>query len=338
MRIVIDKYIPFIQETVAVAAASAATADTSSAAVSSSAALDAWRGVEVLPLEPEEITPAVVRNADALIVRTRTKVNAALLAESRVQFVATATIGYDHIDRDYCQSAGIEWLSCPGCNAQAVCDYVEEALNELKIPFNSAKIGIVGVGNVGTLVARMAEARGAEILLSDPPKNIGVSLDEIARNCDVVTFHTPLTHDGAYPTYHLCDAAFLSACKTGTLIINAARGGVVDENALLQSGHPCVIDTWEGEPQINRALLAQSCLASFHIAGYSVQGKYNASQRCLDALARHFALPSLLIDQKAVSLQQKSGDNRAGWLGRVSQLLKSHPADFEVLRKGYRLR
>lgn len=320
MRLVVDKYIPFVAETIA------------------SSASSVWRGVEVVPLELEEITSAAVKNADALIVRTRTKVNAALLEGSKVQFVATATIGFDHIDADYCASAGIEWISCPGCNAQAVCDYIEEALTELKIPLDSAKIGVVGVGHVGTLVARMAAARGAQVLLCDPPKQIGVSLDEIARNCTIITFHTPLTHEGAYPTYHLCDADFLSACKTGAIIINAARGGVVDEDALLQSGHPCIIDTWEHEPLINKALLAHSRLASFHIAGYSVEGKYNASQRCLDALAQHFALPSLPIDRKVVPLQQKYGDSRAGWLGRVSASLKAHPADFEALRKQYALR
>lgn len=318
MRLVVDKYVPFVAEAIAAA--------------------PAWQEVEVVALEPDEITPEAVREADALIVRTRTKVNAALLEGSKVRFVATATIGFDHVDADYCVSAGIEWISCPGCNAQAVCDYIEEALSELKIPLDSAKIGIVGVGNVGTLVAEMATARGAQVLLCDPPKQIGVSLDEIARNCTIITFHTPLTHEGAYPTYHLCDADFLSVCKTGALIINAARGGVVDEDALLQSGHPCIIDTWEHEPLINRALLAYSRLASFHIAGYSVEGKYNASQRCLDALARHFALPSLPIDRKVVPLQQKYGDSRVGWLSRVSALLKAHPADFEALRKQYALR
>ncbi len=323
MRLVVDKYIPFVAETIA---------------ENSSSAYSAWRGTEVMALEPDEITPEAVRGADALIVRTRTKVNAALLEGSKVQFVATATIGFDHIDADYCTSAGIEWVSCPGCNAQAVCDYIEEALSELNVPLDSAKIGVVGVGNVGTLVAEMAADRGAQVLLCDPPKQIGVSIDEIARNCTIITFHTPLTHNGAYPTYHLCDTDFLSACKTETLIINAARGGVVDEGALLQSGHPCVIDTWEHEPLINKALLAHARLASFHIAGYSVEGKYNASQRCLDALAQHFALPSLLIDKKVVPLQQKYGDNRAGWLGRVSALLKAHPANFEALRQHYALR
>ena len=188
--------------------------------------------IEVLHLSPEEITPCAVRNADALFVRTRTRINKELLQGSKVRFVATATIGFDHIDQSYCREAGIHWVSCPGCNAQAVCDYVEEAiassLHRL-IASSPITIGIVGYGNVGKLVAQMAENHGYRVLLSDPPLGIGSSLKEIAPQCDVLTFHTPLTRDGEHPTYHLCDAEILRLCKPNALIINAARGGVIDE-------------------------------------------------------------------------------------------------------------
>lgn len=320
MLLVIDKYIPFIEKTI------------------EHTSLPDWQKVQVLPLEPEEITPQTVRNADALMIRTRTRINRDLLDGSSVRLVATATIGYDHIDRDYCREAGVAWLSCPGCNAQAVCDYIEEALLEQKTPLKSKKIGIVGVGHVGTLVAKMAERYGMQVLLNDPPRRIGVSLDEIAHNCDIITFHTPLTRDGQYPTYHLCNETFLAQCRPDALIINAARGGIVDEEALLRSHHPCIIDTWENEPRLNRDLLAFSRLASFHIAGYSVQGKYNASQTCMTAFAQQFGLSPLQIDKKAVTLQQKSGDSASGWLQRVSDSLKAQPDRFEQLRKQYKLR
>lgn len=320
MLLVIDKYIPFICDTIRQASA------------------EDWQQVQVLPLDAEEITPSVVRDADALFVRTRTQINAALLAQSSVRLVATATIGYDHIDQDFCRRAGIRWVSCPGCNAQAVCDYIEEALLTLQTPLKAKKIGVVGVGHVGSLVAEMAERHGMQVLLNDPPRHIGVSLDEIAQTCDIITFHTPLTRSGDYPTYHLCDAAFLRRCRPDTLIINAARGGVVDEAALLAAGQPCVIDTWENEPRLNRELLQFAALASFHIAGYSVQGKYNASQTCLDAFWQQFGLSPLQIDKKVVPLQQKYGDSASGWLSRVSDALKAHPDQFEQLRKQYRLR
>ncbi len=320
MLLIIDKYIPFIKETI------------------EQTTLPDWQQVQVLPLEPEEITPSAVRNADALMVRTRTRVDRELLAGSKVQLVTTATIGYDHIDSDYCREAGIRWLSCPGCNAQAVCDYIEEALLEQKTPLKAKKIGIVGIGHVGTLVAQMAERHGMLVMLNDPPRNIGVSIDEIAHNCDFITFHTPLTRDGQYPTYHLCDEAFLHKCRPDTLIINAARGGVVDEQALLRTKHPCIIDTWENEPRLNHDLLQVAQLASYHIAGYSVQGKYNASQTCLTAFQQQFGLSPLQIDKKVVPLQQKYGDSASGWLKRVSEELKAHPDRFEQLRKQYKLR
>ena len=312
MKVVVDKYIPFIQDALAPYAS-------------------------VVALEPDDISPDVVRDADALIIRTRTKVNASLLDGSTVQFVATATIGYDHIDTDYCRRHNIAVTSCPGCNAQAVCDYIEECLRHLALP-TTATIGIVGVGHVGSLVAQMAERKGYHIILNDPPKNVGKSLDEIAQKCDFITFHTPLVKDGQYPTYHLCDSHFMQRCKPGAIIVNAARGGVVDEKALLASSHPYILDTWENEPIINTDVLRKAELASFHIAGYSVQGKLNASQMCLDAFSKHFGTPILSIDKKVVSLHADYGDSAPGWLQRVSEQLKANPAQFEQLRKQYKLR
>ena len=296
--------------------------------------------IEVLHLAPEDITAGVVREADALFVRTRTRIDKDLLAGSKVRFVATATIGFDHIDQDYCREAGIHWVSCPGCNAQAVCDYIEEAISSIKSEESALTIGIVGYGHVGKLVARMAEHNGYRVLLSDPPLGIGMSLKELAPQCDVLTFHTPLIHEGEHATYHLCNADILRICKPNVLIINASRGGVVDEKALIEHlilnpNTQTVVDCWENEPQLSHELLNLVDLASFHIAGYSIQGKMNASEMCLRAFCEFFSLPILSINKKVVPLQ---GDSELGWLKRISDQLKATPEHFEQLRKQYRLR
>lgn len=310
VKIVIDKYIPFLQESLS--------------------------GYDVAALSPEDINATTVRDADALIVRTRTLVNKQLLEHSCVRFVATATIGTDHLDTTYLDEAGIKWYSSPGCNAQAVCDYIEEALNEW-LPTagkTSPTIGIIGVGHVGSLVKEMARRKGLNILLNDPPKGLSTPLQTIAEQADIITFHTPLQDD----TFHLGNEEFFSLCRPHTLIINAARGGIVDEKALLRSHLPYIIDTWEGEPQPDREVLRNAFRASFHIAGYSLQGKINATQQCLDALSEYFSTPPLAVDEKAVSLQQGSGDTRPCWLERISTELKQHPDQFEQLRKQYKLR
>ena len=299
-----------------------------------------WPEVDICPLKPEQIDAEAVRQADVLVVRTRTQVNKSLLSGSQVRLVCTATIGFDHIDTEFCDRQGIRWISCPGCNAQAVCDYVEEAIEEiknekLKIKNSSLTLGVVGVGHVGSLVAQMAERKGLNVLLNDPPKGIGVSLDEIAQNSDIITFHTPLDKS----TYHLCDETFLQQCKPGALIINAARGGIVDEQALLSSGHPYILDTWENEPDINAEVLAKAQLASMHIAGYSVEGKRNASQMCLDEIADLFHLKRIDIStSRDLDISKKKGDSAPGWISRISSQLKSHPTGFESLRKSYPLR
>lgn len=330
--IVIDKYIPFLAEAVQ----------------------QHWPDVCLRALEPSAIDAEAVRDADVLVVRTRTQVNEALLRGSKVRLVCTATIGFDHIDAAYCAAQGIAWMSCPGCNAQAVCDYIEEVLTThySLLPIGQRSgiglcIGIVGVGHVGSLVAQMAERLGLTVLLNDPPKGIGVSLETIARECDVITFHTPLTHTGDYPTYHLCDASFLAQCKPNALIINAARGGVVDEQALLASGREYVLDTWEGEPHIDLDVLRHARLASMHIAGYSVLGKRNATQMCLDAIAHALGYAPIVLPTSFSA----PGDSAAGWLSRLTEQMrtqldnqqvnddgKSIAVIFESLRKNYPLR
>ena len=317
-KIVCDQYIPFLVEAVQTA----------------------WPQVQICPMKPEQIDASAVREADVLVIRTRTQVNEALLSGSRVRLVCTATIGFDHIDTAYCDAHGIQWMSCPGCNAQAVCDYIEQAIDESKSSnlsifqsSNTPTIGVVGVGHVGSLVAKMAERKGLKVLLNDPPKGIGISLDKIAKNCDIITFHVPLV----YPTRHLCDETFLSHCKPDALIINAARGGVVDEQALLHSGHPFILDTWENEPNLNKEVLQSAFRASMHIAGYSVQGKRNATQMCLNSIANLFQLPP--IDVSAYPYSGKTAEpNNPHWLEDITRQLKAQPEQFETLRKNYYLR
>ena len=342
--IVIDKYIPFLAEAVQ----------------------EHWPDVCLRALEPSAIDAEAVRDADVLVIRTRTQVNEALLRGSKVRLVCTATIGFDHIDTAYCDAQGIAWMSCPGCNAQAVCDYIEEVLTThyslltthhslltthySLLPTGQGSgvglcMGIVGVGHVGSLVAQMAERLGMTVLLNDPPKGIGVSLETIARECDVVTFHTPLTLTGDYPTYHLCDASFLAQCKPNALIINAARGGVVDEQALLASGREYVLDTWEGEPHIDLDVLRHARLSSMHISGYSVLGKRNATQMCLDAIAHAFGYAPIVLPTSFSA----PGDSAAGWLSRLTEQMRTQldgqvndaqsvVSVFESLRKSYPLR
>ena len=314
MKIVCDQHIPFLLEAVQTE----------------------WPQVEITPMKPEEIDAFSVRDADVLVVRTRTKVNEQLLAGSSIRLVCTATIGFDHIDTAYCEAHGIRWISCPGCNAQAVCDYIEEAINELKSErVKELTIGIVGVGHVGSLVAKMAERRGMKVLLNDPPKGIGVSLDFIAQNCDIITFHVPMDKT----THHLCDEAFLNTCKPDALIINAARGGVVDERALLRSGHPFILDTWENEPDINREVLTHALFASMHIAGYSVEGKRNATQMCLNGIAEEFDLKRIDISgYRYNGITESTKKSNEPWLAAITNSLKAHPEQFEVLRKHYPLR
>ena len=294
-------------------------------------------------IDQTDFTPEAVRDADALLIRTRTRCNEALLSGSKVQFIGTATIGFDQIDTHYCLTHGIEWTNAPGCNAQGVCDYVETVLAAFSAPKGEVAngqrglgtLGIVGVGHVGSLVADMAKRKGYNVLLCDPPRAdkkgaaTFVSLDEIEGKSDIITFHVPLTKEGKYPTWHMETCRRL---KPETLIINAARGGVVDEEALLRAGNPCVIDTWENEPKANKNLVEKALFSTYHIAGYTRRGKYNASQMVVTALCKHFGWPELI-------LPDKPEDAPHIWdIGSVSDQLKAHPENFEALRESYKLR
>lgn len=260
-------------------------------------------------LAPEEITPKAVRDTDGLMIRTRTKCNAELLAKSDVKLIATATIGTDHIDLDYCRDHSITVVNAPGCNAPAVAQYVfATILSVINRPLQSYTLGIVGVGHVGSIVERWAKALDMKVLRCDPPRQQAeggddwVDLDTIAREADIITFHTPLTHDGDYPTYHIANETFFASLRRAPIIINSARGEIVDTPALIAARDAgkvgsMIIDCWEHEPDIDRELLRRADIATPHIAGYSQEGKIRASQVALDALTTFFMTPRVTVDQ-----------------------------------------
>ena len=296
-----------------------------------------------------DITNDKLFDADALIIRTRTKVDENLLKNTNVKFVGTATIGYDHIDTDYLERNHIAWTNCPGCNAASVAQYVENALLAMaKNPDETVVFGIVGYGNVGHAVEKNLKPYGVKILKVDP----FLGYDDDLSEADIVSFHTPLTHDGPHPTYHLCDADYLSKMKHGVMIINAARGGVVDENALLhalKSGHvsDCVIDTWENEPHVNRELLEAACIATPHIAGYSADGKANATRMVLEKMAKNLdetvdfckiLPPDLPADFAYYHPDETNEKLRLYDPRKDSEMLKKNAEDFEKLRGNYGLR
>jgi erythronate-4-phosphate dehydrogenase len=243
------------------------------------------------------ITRETVADADVLIVRSITKVNAALLEGTPVRFVGTCTIGEDHIDKAWLAAQGIGFSSAPGCNANSVAEYIVGALLHLSVrhvrPLEGLSLGIVGVGNVGSKVARKAEALGLRCVLHDPPLAETMwdakyrPIEEVLA-CDIITLHVPLEKTGPHPTRHLVNDDFIARMKPGTLLINTSRGAVVDGAALvrgLERGHPagCVLDVWENEPGIDSALLDLVDVGTPHIAGYSYDGKVNGTRQIYDA-------------------------------------------------------
>ena len=259
---------------------------------------------EVVALPADRIAPDVLRSADALLVRSVTRVDESLLARSPVKFVATATIGFDHVDLAYLASRGIALASAQGSNARSVAEYVLAALAVLAkrggFSMTGQVIGIVGCGNVGGRLALMAEAIGLKVLRNDPPlaRKTGdarfLPIEALA-DADVVTFHVPLERGGPDPTYQMISDALIARLKPGVTLLNTSRGAVAETAALKSAiaagrlGH-VVLDVWEKEPTIDLALLERVDLATPHIAGYSYDGKVNGTRMVLEALCRHFGL------------------------------------------------
>jgi erythronate-4-phosphate dehydrogenase len=260
---------------------------------------------EVVYLEGGRATPEIVRDADALVTRTRTRCNRALLEGSKVRFIATATIGFDHIDTDYCRRAGIEWVNAPGCNAESVNQYLASALFSWarleRCTLQGQTIGIVGVGQTGSRVARTCEILGMKVLLNDPPRERRegpgefVSLQAIRRQSDIISFHVPLNREGIDRTLHMVDDVFCSDLPRRPLLINTCRGEVFDTEAVkaaFGSGTLAglIIDCWEHEPKPDRELLGMAAYGTPHIAGYSRDGKANGTKTAVRAVSRNFGL------------------------------------------------
>ena len=310
---------------------------------------------EVLYLEPGDITRDAVKDADALIVRTRTRCNADLLDGSRVRFIGSATIGTDHIDLDYCAHHGISVRNAQGCNAPAVAQWVFAAIAAWMqardmTSTDGLTLGIVGVGHIGSIVARWGRELGFTTLLNDPPRenrdgsfdDIFMPLDELQRHCDIITFHTPLTRDGQWPTWHLCDQSFLDGLARCRLLLNAARGPIADNAALLNWHGDIGLDCWENEPNISTALLEKAIVATPHIAGYSAEGKQRGTAMMLAALNEFYSwdIPLPTIAAPATGAAQVTLDGIAASYDIMADTttLKTDPAAFESQRNNYQHR
>ena len=306
---------------------------------------------EVLYVPGAEITSDVVRDAQVLLTRTRTRCDSALLDGSQVEFIGTATIGTDHIDLDYCRRHGIAVVNAPGCNAPAVAQWVHATILEWMAAHEVSEpitLGVVGVGHVGSIVSRWARQLGYRVLLNDPPRSEREGCDEfetleiLQRECDVITFHTPITTHGAHPTWHLCNDEFLNGLRRCKLIINAARGAVCDNAALLRWQGDVALDCWEDEPHINERLLNKAFVATPHIAGYSLQGKQRGTAMIVEALNRHYGwdIQPIIACTPLVGAAQVTAQSIIQSYSPMldTAQLKSSPTTFEQQRNSYRLR
>jgi erythronate-4-phosphate dehydrogenase len=316
------------------------------------------------------ITRDDLMDADALITRTRTICNRHLLEGTGVRFIASATIGIDHIDVEYCRERGIKWVNAPGCNSSSVQQYLVSTLLYLsqmrRFDLGKLTLGVVGVGNVGTKVARAAEVLGMRVLLNDPPRHRReggtgfVRLQELLSESHIITLHVPLNRSGTDRTWHMVDADFIRNMKGGKILINTSRGEVVDEKELLEGIRggrltDVILDVFEGEPVVNPALLERATLATPHIAGYSLDGKANGTTAAVRSVSQFFNLglgnwkpdripvpehPELLSDAS-----QGTPDEILWELYRQTydvsaddQRLRADPSAFEELRGAYPLR
>ena len=286
---------------------------------------------EIRRLPGRSIDRAAIEQADVLLVRSVTNVDRALLEGSNVRFVGTCTIGTDHLDLDYFQQAGITWSSAPGCNARGVVDYVLGSLLTLAeiegTDLTQRTYGVVGVGEVGGRLVKVLRGLGWNVLVCDPPRQAAeggdyISLEQIVERCDVISLHTPLSKNGDLPTWHLFDKARLNQLKSGTWLINASRGPVVDNVALREvllqrEDLQAVLDVWEAEPQVDVALADLCVIATPHIAGYSLDGKQRGTAQIYQAFCEYRGqVPQFSLDDLLP----------APWLAEVSLNANSDPA------------
>lgn len=322
---------------------------------------------EMVYLPGSSISRADLLDADALIVRTRTRCNRDLLEGTKVKCIATATIGFDHIDAGYCVSANIRWTSAPGCNAASVQQYVASALSILSHRMHTGlrnmTLGIIGVGNVGKTIQVLGNALGMKVLLNDPPRERAegrdsfVSLDTLLAESDVICLHVPLNREGMDKTLHMADESFFNMMKKTAWFLNASRGEAMDTSALkkaLFAGRiaGAVIDVWEDEPHIDLDLLQLAAIATPHIAGYSTDGKANGTAMSVNSISRFFGLgldhwypSSLLAPQEPFLRLHHTGEDlvKEAFLATYDVMqddrnLRQSPGTFEQQRGNYPLR
>lgn len=314
---------------------------------------------QVLYLPGKEIDAEAVKDADAMIIRTRTKCGRKLLEHSSVKHIATATIGFDHINAAEVESLGISWNNAPGCNANSVGQYMSCALQTLGMELQGRTIGVVGVGHVGTIVADYAAALGMKVLLNDPPRETAgekgfVSLEQLLAESDIVTLHVPLEYEGDHPTFHMADEKFFARMKKGSVFFNASRGEAVKTSALkeaIENGYlkQVILDVWEDEPEIDQDLMKMVHISTMHIAGYSTDGKANGTTASVRAVAKVLGIKELL-EWKPVSLPEAPEEKMIPYssLEQVllhtydprndSERLRTAPGNFEELRGAYPVR
>ena len=322
---------------------------------------------EVIYLPGSKTTAEIVRDADAIVTRTRTICNEKLLAGSSVKFIATATIGYDHIDTDYCDAAGIKWTNAPGCNSKSVEQYIASTLMVLaetkKLQLKDLCIGIVGVGNVGRKVAKICEIFGMKVLLNDPPRERAegpekfVSLETVKNEADIISLHVPLNTKGEDATFHMGDESFFSALKKKPVLINSCRGEVIKTDAVKKALKTkqisaFVCDCWENEPDLDLELLEMTEIATPHIAGYSKDGKAKGTSMSVQAISDFFGLglnnwqpsgvelptnPIIEIDGEGMSEQEifSKAILHTYDIRRDDKLLRLSPEHFEQQRGDY---
>lgn len=326
---------------------------------------------EVVYLPGKETGPDAVKDADAIITRTRTICNESLLHGSRVKAIASATIGFDHIDTAWCESHGIAWANAPGCNSGSVEQYVACCLAGLAVRYglrlDRMTLGVVGVGNVGSKVARAAAALGMKVLLNDPPRARRegpegfVDLDTIVEEADVVTLHVPMEKTGPDATWHLFDSARIARLRPDQWLFNSSRGPVVDDAALKAALRKkaiagAVLDVWEGEPDLDTELMGLLEWSTPHIAGYSADGKANGTAASVRFIASKLGLPlegwkvesipapaqelEFALDAQGKSIQDALCEALLHTYdpGRDSDALRAAPGNFEKLRGDYPVR
>jgi erythronate-4-phosphate dehydrogenase len=324
---------------------------------------------EVVYVPGKDITNQIVKDADALLIRTRTKCTESLLKDSSVKFIGTATIGFDHIDTHYCEKNNITWTNAPGCNSSSVHQYITAALLKLAhdhhVDLKGKTIGIVGVGNVGSKVEKLARALSMNVLLNDPPrerkegKGKFVLLGDILYNSDFVSLHVPLNIVGEDMTYHLFNEKSFKKLRKGTWFINASRGEVADTKALIKSLSSgkinAILDVWENEPDIDTGLMSKAFIATPHIAGYSTDGKANGTSMVVNSLCEFFGLPMKnwypgnvpLPDSTEIKINPTGRDEydivwqavkKTYDIENDDTMLRLAPSEFEKLRGNYPMR